>query len=438
MNSLIKSQFKIAGKKTVKTHKPFKWLTVSVAVALVPLYVLANCFKSYAELPESATIAELNPPILKRPGHESHPLPARIRDRLESYKDSILVNRSSWAHLQFRNRSRSVTPIVQVGPSDTLSEYLFPCEVRGDTTIGWGLINVESGCRFIRVESGGKGRVTQLPGSISTYIAQARQKQLALPSSNLLQYCSALENAGSGWGLGFSNNFSENPCQKALQECLESGSGNECSVETFGVEPADDRNLIASIQCLSIRGDRLVYTSRENRPIEDEVLRLKEDSKFLNRGACTLNVYRADELMISPTNDELTLVQTHDLGDGNLAIDALVGSVTIVSLKRPKGFNLPEGMRYQSGTDTLQGIDCPKRLISPSVQAFLNPNNWLSSSDPHGIGNIQTQLTGYRENFCQNSPRTDNPSFEIDIRLPICYYVEGQESSNYGGGWVCH
>jgi hypothetical protein len=169
-----------------------------------------------------------------------------------------------------------------------------------------------------------------------------------------------------------------------------------------------ETHLIASMVCISSIPDidgkpiSLIKSKRGNSSTVEQLLTdLEKQNRFLRSTACVPSIYDLDDAIVSPTTLEPTLIQTHNV-DGNLAIDVLAGSVSIISAKRPNGLFLKEGSSYRHQGDTLARLDCPDSLKSEPIQSFLTPSNWSADVAP--------QLDGYREAFCRTGGQTREPT----------------------------
>lgn len=101
-------------------------------------------------------------------------------------------------------------------------------------------------------------------------------------------------------------------------------------------------------------------------------------NNYIANGDSLLN-----QTIVSRTQ-ELTLIYAHDL-DGKLAIDVLVGAVTISSASNPP-VPVRAGTRYIYSGDGSRGVTSrinPTEISkSPSVQIFLEPTNWSRGVAP--------------------------------------------------------
>ena len=420
---------------SLKQKKLYRRLAIAV---LIPASLLANTIAAYA-IPQAATINYLQPTTGRgvpsiRLDLTQTPTPAVIDQEIDlrfehaiPQQSMIVSGSSSQAHQ--RNRA-SVTldnpsdPIVQIGPSQTTTEYLFPCAIRGGSgTVGWKAIARSSrGCTSLIARSGGSSfaaenlDLTEQPPQIAIKGLQAQN------STASFQYCGTLEEKGSGWGFNYSTDGT-NPCQQAIEEC--ESAGGVCSVTTMGQESFAAPKLIASAQCPGILA--LKTEGNGQTMVTSELEILKKMARSLKGESCLINVYRPGDVVISPASDGLTLVKIQTSSSGEIEVLALVGTVDIVSADRPRGLTLEEGSMYRSGKSDVEALDCPTILNSESMQSFLNPASWNGSSE------ISSQLAGYQAEFCQNklepSSNPRRPRFGIHLGIPW----PGRGSDTNGG-----
>ena len=91
-----------------------------------------------------------------------------------------------------------------------------------------------------------------------------------------------------------------------------------------------------------------------------------------------------------------TLIQTSDTGNG-IAVDVVDGDVNIKSAKNPAGRTVKAGERYSYPQDTITPIDRDAIVRSPSMQDFLNLDNWLSPALPQRVADgVAEQLGQHR------------------------------------------
>jgi hypothetical protein len=403
----------------LQQKKLYRRLAIAV---LIPASLLTNTIAAYA-IPQAATITDLQPTTGRgvpsiRLDLTQTPAPAVIDQEIDLRFEHAIPQQSmivSGSRSQVRQRNRAnVTldnpsdTIVQIGPSQTTTEYLFPCAIRGGNgTVGWKATARSSrGCTSLIARSGGSSFATENPDLTEQPVQIANKSLQAQNSAASFQYCGALEANGSGWGFNYSTDGT-NPCQQAIEEC--ESAGEVCSVTTMGQESFAAPKLIASAQCPGIL--TLKTEGNGQAMVSSELEILKKMARSLRGESCLINVYQPGDVVISPASDGLTLVKIQTSSSGNVEVLALVGTVDIVSADRPRGLVLPEGSMYRSGKSDVEALDCPTILNSESMQSFLNPAYWTGSSD------ISSQLAGYQTEFCQNKlePTPDRPRIIIPI-----------------------
>jgi hypothetical protein len=341
--------------------------------------------------------------------------------RLQKYKDAIgipgstLGNFGSLARLSLRNpKDLQIGAILSAGPAAVSSAYTFPCKIYGNTAVGWpqnrgacaqGLWVVP------RVQSFG----VQPPGSRNANTAAATKNLLKAQFSfdQVQYYCGVVADSGTGqWSISTGLSSLEDTCQTATQQCLQASAGSGCSVVSLGDWAVSDPDLMVSIQCANNLNPKKSAFTRRSKGSEVITLlsQLEQMSRSNNRINCVPSVYHPDELIVSPAKDELTLIQTKDL-NGSLEIDVLVGSVYIISARRPNNVLVEKGFSYRLPDDTQAPLNCTGIFQSLPVQDFLNPANWPQE--------VSTQLQGYRQGFCQSRQRPRNGPGTIIIPIPF-------------------
>lgn len=421
----------------LQQKKLYQRLAIAV---LIPAGLLTNTIAAYA-IPQSATITNLVPqtgsgvPFI-RLGLTRTSAPAVMGQEIDlRFNEEEIPQQSMGVSGSSRNQANVTLDnpsdtIVQIGPSQTTTEYLFPCAIRGGSgTVGWrAMARSSRGCISLIARSGGSSfatenlDLTEQPPQIANKSLQAQN------STDSFQYCGALEETGSGWGFNYSTDGT-NPCQQAIAEC--ESAGGVCSVSTMGQESLAATELIASAQCPGITTRKTEGNGQAMVTSELEIL--KKMTRSLRGASCLINIYRPGDVVISPAKDELTLVEIQTSRSDEIEVLALVGTVNIVSADRPNGLALPEGSKYRSGKSSVEALDCPTILNSESMQSFLNPASWTGSSD------ISSQLAGYQTEFCQNKlePTRDRPNrgrlpFGIELRIP--WPGGGSNPPGNGGG----
>ncbi|PSB24759.1 hypothetical protein [Stenomitos frigidus] len=423
-------------------RKFYQRLLALITLTLMPVSVFANALQAFA-IPQSATIADLKPesgsgvPAI-RMDQKQRPAPASKNQTINLQfqnsipRQSILVvgGQRSQVHVRF---DHPADPLLQIGPGDSATEYLFPCAIHGAATIGWKAMNRNSrGCTSVIAKSGRGPSAMNLPKATGYQLGLASDKSLqAKNPAGSFQYCSVLEEAGSGWGFSDSTDGTTNPCQKAIEECKSNGVAGSCEVATLGEEPLETQELMAFVQC----SGNIVFPAKGSGQsmVDSELKTLHQEARYINGKSCFINVYHPGDVAISPASDDVTLIQLQPLNSGSIEVSVLVGSVDIVSVDRQHSLRLQKGNKYQSGENIIKPIDCPKTLGSGSMQSFLNPALWA------GAPGISSQLAEYKQKFCATGGSPERPTepptgINIPFPLPRPIHRGNDGRGNNGGG----
>lgn len=413
------------------------WLMRCMAL-MMPLWGVVGASQADAIVPDSAELARVENPFGRMEIRDAHrtieggECDARYCIRraidgefLEKYYETLWVpTDGSQTNLMLGDLSETGKELILLGPeSDALTIYYFPCRAAvGQLLFGWRQ-GESRGCDSFRVEpphSDGEQITLEPPLKPNIQLVSTRELfSQAVPST--LRYCSAKQERGRGWGFHFTVSESDNPCRQALQQCQETGTGSSCAVASYGEEQVNDPELVASMQCRNSRQGSLIFSSNPEYTLTSELSMLPRMMQSLRATHCAMHVHRKNDLLVSPTSQNLTLMQAQPTSRG-VAVDALVGGLTIVSRRHPTGFNLQEGFRYDSEGLSVSPLDCPDELESSPVQNFLDERNWSSSSRQRVAPEIANQLRQYRENFCvselpeERAPR--GPRIQIRIPFP--------------------
>ena len=136
-------RMKLAKQNTVTAaRKPYGFIR-TLAATIVPVYILATIFSSYAEDPSAAIIISFRGNGLNlRRGTERNVTPVRsARQRLENSNDVLYIDGDGRSTARFAFAVGQIWEYgglrVQTNPSNQPSEYRFPCRGRGNFTIGW-------------------------------------------------------------------------------------------------------------------------------------------------------------------------------------------------------------------------------------------------------------------------------------------------------------
>lgn len=418
-------------------RKSYQRLLALITLTLMPISALTNALQAFA-IPQSATITDLKPesgsgvPAI-RMDQKQRPAPASKNQTINLQfqnsipRQSILVvgRQRSQVHVRF---DHPADPLLQIGPGDSDTEYLFPCAIHGAATIGWKAMNRNSrGCTSVIAKSS-RGPSAMNPSKATEYqlgLVSDKSLQAQIPAGSF-QYCSVLEETGSRWGFSYSTDGTTNPCHKAIEECKSNGAAGSCEIATLGEEPLETQDLIAFVHCA---GDIVFPTKGSGQSMVDSELKtLNQEARYINGKSCLINVYHSGDVVISPASDDVTLIQLQPLNSGSIEVSVLVGSVDILSVDRRRGLRLQKGSKYQSGENSIKPIDCPKTLDSESMQSFLNPALWANAPE------ISSQLAVYKKSFCTTGGSPEQPK-ESPIRINIPFpFPRPIPRGNDGGG----
>ncbi|MEB3278051.1 MAG: hypothetical protein VKK42_03900 [Lyngbya sp.] len=385
--------------------------SLAVATLLTPFYVLTACFASLAEgLPALLSVAQYEGTVHFKEGTR---IPERLTEemregiRLETPNQQLQIATSSRAGFIFRDRSdqKLHTNAIIGGSIHNPTEYWYPCSGTGGFTIAWEEGNQSTPCKSFRVSSKVAAEEASQGGWQNTLVAQvnnsflkAQNLEIDLDLPNIIglpgkiEYCNAIADSGKGWGFGpsspeqiFNQLFSsDNPCQTALEKCSTTSEGSGCSVTSWATWNFQDRDLVASMQCdrnppSSVRGTGETIAVTVLWGLLQEALRSQA-------GSCELNVYRSDEIIISPVDDRQTLVHTESSQNGLIEVNVIEGAVEIrATTNLQASVRVSEGERIFYGNNEFfkQGSIDPRQVASsPSVQGFLNSENWPQDFQP--------------------------------------------------------
>jgi hypothetical protein len=372
-----------------------------VATFLTPFYVLTTCLASLANDLAWLSVPKSYGTVSFKNGDNPSSMIITQNDRdkirMETPNQWLNLEPKAGASFIFRDRADNHqlhTNLISVGSYTDPTKYWYPCGGAGGLTIGWKQGNKSKPCRNFIVSSGSAKQVS-LDSWENTSVAQANKSFLkAQQISRDVEYCNAVADSGKGWGFGSSVDgiFSgKNPCETALEKCSETSKGSDCSVTSWATWNLRERDLIASRQC-----DRSTPTSRREtgRTIATKVLlEFLQEALRSQASSCELNVYRSDEIIISPVNDQLTLVHTDRSGDGAIVVNVIAGTVEIraaTNLQAPVTVSRGNRIFYGNNRFFNEGLlDAEQVARAPSVQGFLNSGNWPRDFRP--------QLEEYRD-----------------------------------------
>ena len=409
-------------------------LKPATAAILIPLYILATCATVYAEVPKTAVIHHVSDPGVRMLVGATDSGSAKPGQRMQQYKDAVGVPKSkkSLSRLSLRNQTDGqIGALVKAGPASVSSVYTFPCKVSGSVLYGWRQHGGSCSDGLWVVPVGSELQGSKVPSSNTDTAIAFKNLLKAQASTDLVKYyCSTVVDSKIGQWITSAGLLSpEIACQEATQKC-EASTGSKCLVASLGEWSVKDPDLMVSMQCSSNKTTELLaYTDRGNGSVVDKLLsELVQMSQAVRGINCAASIYHPNELIVSPAKDELTLIQTNDIG-GNLEINVLVGSVNIISTAKPNGLKVQKGFRYSLRENTLTRMtDCGSRLKSEPVQEFLNSANWPQE--------VNEQLQGYRSGFCQSAERPSSGPDRVDTPPfdPFDFFRRRQPSRIPGRG----
>ncbi|MBD6614814.1 hypothetical protein FNW02_02800 [Komarekiella sp. 'clone 1'] len=406
-------------------------LKSATATLIVPLYILATFTTSSAEVPKTAVIHYASDPGVRLLLGATDSMVAKPGQRMQQYKDAVGVpgSKKSLSRLSLPNPTHNkIGALVQAGPAPVSSVYTFPCKVSGSVYFGWRKQggSCSHGLWVVPVASQLHSSKVPSLASKNTHSATASKNlRQAQAVSNLVKYyCSTVTTSKiDQWITSAGLPSLETACQEASQKCEET-TGSKCLVASLGDWSVNDPNLAVSMQCGSNQSSVISARTRQGNGslIDRLLLEITQMSQAVKGINCAASIYHPNEVIVSPSNDELTLIQTNDNG-GNVEINVLVGSVNIVSVGRTSGFKVNKGFRYSLGENKPTPLDCDRIFKSQPVQEFLNTANWPQE--------VTGELQSYRSGFCKSPERpTDNGTGPvIDIIFP-----RGGGGGGGGGG----
>lgn len=362
---------------------------ISTTSVLVLTCLTLACTRSYAKVPKTAYITQpanldLGIKIYSRSNSNSRNTPS-LGSELTYYNGLSVPPDGSYATLRFKDSNNVDLKLKfnAVAHNSGTTRYLMPCKAvtsGGSNFVVTWEDGKGSGCgKGLKVTSKDSSYSSQRPFSQIVAVTQKNKSILEpnfdpkiwkeksdlkaqLGDSDTRHYCSALPNAGGG-SAGMSAGFSsmEEACNNATQKCLKNNNDRECSIETVGEWSINDPELMTSVTCENgkssrkrVRGSDISDPSSSTNAILNDLLKqLLGDlggilSGLLNLkpGTCVLEVYHPDEVVISPTQNQQTVVQATDVGNGIVQVDVQEGQALIRSTQSPTGMVANQGESY--------------------------------------------------------------------------------------------
>ena len=400
---------------TTANNKSRKWLTRTVASLLVPSYIFAVCGRVYAGEPTAAEVIKFHNTgggtwDQLQYGLQNHvnSQPPAIGNRLQNLEQFVWVpgNNQAWAHFRYVSGNNSHLG-VQAGPhTNHGSSYHFPCRFEvGTAVIGWtegrdGRACAHQGAKITLDSSSTGAIVPQSPTQASKTLETAQAVVVASPQYH---YCTVAAK-DRGWWVDWGT--PDNPCEKAQQSCLETGSADGCEVIGSGDWSAKEQDVLITVGCAN---EKLYTAKGTGREVATQLLsNVVQEAKVDTSKVCILNVYQPDDLVVVPASENATLVLAQS-SNNVMTVDALAGDVIVQSAQKPEGILLREGSRYIHPQGTVQSINISEVVQTNPVQIFLNPENW-APEDSAELNEYRTAVGQSNESCLQSSRSTSQTS----------------------------
>jgi hypothetical protein len=391
-------------------RSPQRWLLLLISLTCL------TTSRSQAAVPKAAFVTSVSGSsiLLERPGHTSVPAAAWLT-QLRDYKENLFVPQNTTAKATLTGISAKagepVKPAHLIGPTAYLKSesltirYRFPCTVSGEGLVGWreSRERDDRGCvpPGVRIRRGGTGGHAQLPlpptaGLMATKSLASKDLAIAqgIPAFLLslvqVQYCSAIGDGGTGWGVSSADSLgllgSGDPCEKALQDCLATSSGSDCDVASTWGWQATDKNLTVLMEC---DDNRKFHVKGNGWAIASTVLlKLKDTANTIGAKSCVFDVYSADELIVAPATNQRTVFQFRQVSN-RVVVDALIGDIVVKSAEAPEGQPVAERNSYYTGSGrrSIRSFEASQMAQSPIVQSFVatTPETAPNSDIPQAV-----------------------------------------------------
>ncbi|MEM9905112.1 MAG: phosphodiester glycosidase family protein [Cyanobacteria bacterium P01_D01_bin.44] len=341
------------------------------------------------------------------------------------------------------NDTFSTDYLVAAGRSFVVSHYYYSpsqCRTSGEFVIGWtegrpldpdapvsSLDNRQ--CPDISHRPGLIGPAAQSRKTPENYVSLNLKSDSRRSFQNYIDaaapvhlhyYCSAVEDDGEGWGIAFSgrpmsptlaeanseesiSNTIRVTCQKAIETC-EERSEESCSVandDPWRIDAAtpEFQRVKLVLQCQNEQ--YLQASGITPDEINESYASLEKEAVDNEDKACIFSIRYFYEILISPLNDERTLIHT-TLTDEGYAIHDLIGSVDITvsdTSETTTTITLKAGDRFlfdylldsvqKQPKETIPDSERNAAANHPLVKTFLDVNKWPASFEP--------EITAYQE-----------------------------------------
>jgi hypothetical protein len=367
-----------------KLTQKFSPRTASI---LAPVYLVATCLGSYAEVPKTAFIRELAPFKNGMTVHSGNTKPKKAKLNFPmKWNDSLWVpNDGSHATLRFYNSAnRDMGTRIDAIPRSGLTKYSMPCKAvitgGADFIVTWENGSRRSCEKGLKVTSKDFANITHRSFPQNMSLAQKDKSLLGSPTNikaskakvllqaqagdaSIRYYCSALpssDGGSAGMVAGFSS--MEEACNNATQKCLKNNNNGDCLIASTGDWNVNDPELTTSVICKNrksshkkVRGADISNPGSGLNEVLDDLLKqaLGDLGGVLGKifklkpGTCVLEVYSPGEVIISPTTSQQTVVNAIDVGNGGVQVDVKEGQVLLRSTESSEGIKADKGASYR-------------------------------------------------------------------------------------------
>lgn len=358
----------------------------------------------------------------------------------------IAGNRISEATLRFFvNGTLRNSPLIAVGRSNLISQYFYrrsSCEGAGEFTIGWSAVGAESECKNFNYRPSGSDPEYLGPGIRSRHKIKRQMKRRnknnefkidfqnyidAAAGASLHYYSSAVDPITGYWGVALSEKpMSGNPVEgrsvaeesqrlisetrrKAIEICGEQG-GEACEIvrEDHWRSNVPDNLPELKQTNLWLRCRNRDYYKISGVEVEQMSQSLAElETEASADQSCTFSVRAFYDLIISPLDNERTLVHT-GITEQGYVIDALVGSVRITLPGDPEiteAIDLRTGDRFffdslldsfeKQPKESIPNSERQDAASYPIVKTFLDKSKWPTELGPE----IEAYQNALQEQF---------------------------------------
>lgn len=361
--------------KTEQSATNQKLLYSLIGRTVTPLLFLSFLListKSYSLVPDYAEVTQI-----QGQGISLNSQPARRGGRLSRYNDVLAVpapygNELIYANLDLVKMGEGKLWIRAKAWNNSKTEYRIPCTINQpqytQSEITWSNGKRTACAEGVRFTSNSSGN-SNLPNSQTTQVAQTKNlddNQLFLTAqarrNRLLYYCSSVPNSNRGSGhIAAGLSTIEEACWESQETCQNNNRNSGCSIATMGEWNLNDRDLMMSVSCADGQSSfKRVSGSQISAPgtSGDVLIQQMLEELFGEMGgligqiigiqlkACYLEVYRPDEILISPDNSRRTTIVTTGLENGTIQVNVIEGQVNLRSMNNPEGIKGSQGDSY--------------------------------------------------------------------------------------------